>query len=174
MARILRYAKFAEESEFAESPAPSPDITVDIASANMDTPSDTQQIWDGGIGRGQRLHRPGYYSTSGNVVVAVDVHTVAWFLRWALGGYAYTSEGGDGDLHLHEFWGVTDTVLPTFATWLGKDVFEHRFEGCSISQLQLEVSDGYAQVTLDLVGGRDARETIDQSVLDQLPLPPPD
>lgn len=173
MSRILRYCKFAEEATVGEDPAPSPQITTDIASATLDAPSDTQQVWGGGIGRSARTHRPGYYSTSGNIVLPVDVHTVARFLKWALGGYVFTADTPEVGTNLHEFYGSTDTELPSFAALLGKDLFEHRFAGCMVSQLALAVSDGYAQITLDVLGGKDANATLDQEVLGDLPLPPP-
>lgn len=173
MTKILRYLKLAEEASYAVEPIPTPQITLDIASSTIDVPSDTQAIWEGGIGRGPRTHRPGYYSVSGNVVVAVDVHTVAFLLKWALGGYVFTADSPTTGTNLHEFYGARDIVLPSFTSWLGKDVFEQFVRGCTASQLTLEVSDGYAQLTMDVLAAQDGRGTLDEAVLDQLPLPPP-
>ncbi|MFW6090527.1 MAG: phage tail tube protein [Actinomycetota bacterium] len=173
MSKVLRYAKFAEETEFNVDPAPDPEITVDIASSTIDVPTDTQAIWEGGIGRGPRQHRPAYYTTSGNVVVPVDVHTVGWFLKWALGGYVFTEDTPEAGVNLHEFYGGTDLELPPFTTWLGKDVWEQIVRGCMVSQLQLQVSDGYAQITLNLLGGKDSKGSLDDDVLGQLPDAPP-
>lgn len=170
--RILRYAKFAEEADYAVVPA-SPQFTVDIGSTTVDVPSDTQLLFEGGIGRGIRLHQPGWYSPAGNVVYMGDVDTLAPLLKWTLGGYQFTSEGGAGDLNLHECWGARETILPSFTTWLGKDVFEQVVRGGVASQLQLQVSDGYLQATVDGLFSRDERGTLDEDVLASLPLPPP-
>ena len=171
--QILRYLKLAEEDSFAETPSPSPQVTLDIASATIDVPTDTQDIWEGGIGRGPRTHRPGFYSVSGNAVVAADVHSLGWLLRWALGGYVFTADEPEVGTNLHEFYGSRDIELPSFVAWLGKDIWEQVVRGCMATQLLVEVSDGYAQVTLDVLAARDAKGTLDQEVLEQLPLAPP-
>ena len=173
MSKILRYAKFAEEATYRADPSPAPQFTVDIASASLDSPSDSQLVWEGGLGRGPRTHRPGYYSTAGNVALALDLHTIGWLLRWTLGGAAFTTAGGTGGLNLHEFYGSDDTLLPSFVVWLGKDVFEHAFKGCVASQLSLEVSDGFCQATLDVVGAEDAKGALDPAVVASLPLAVP-
>lgn len=171
---ILRYAKFAEEGELLEDPLPAPQFTVDIQSAGLDVPGDTMLTYEGGIGRGPRLQRPGFYAPSGDVAWGADPHTVGWALKWALGGYAYTADGGTAIGHnLHEFWGATDTVLPSFTCWLGKDIFEHVFRGLAAGQLALEVADGFANLTLETAGSRDEKGTLDTSPLASLPLPPP-
>lgn len=173
MSTILRYIKLAEEATYAADPAPAPQITMDIASSTIDTPADTQAVWEGGIGRARRTHRPGFYSPGGNFVVAADVHTVAYLLKWALGGYQFTADTPTLGTNLHEFYGVDDTELPSFAVWLGKDVFEQVVHGCVASQLVLEVSDGYAQVTVDVLAAQDEKGVLDTGVISQLPLPPP-
>lgn len=174
MSKILRYAKFAEEAAFdLAAAAPAPQFTVDIASATLDVPADTQAMWEGGIGRGPRSHRPGYYSLSGNVVHAADVHTLGWWLRWGLGGYVFTADDPVAGTNQHEAYGSTDTALPSFAAWLGKDVWEQVVRGCMVSQLQLAVSDGYAQLTVEILGAKDAKGALDETVLSRLPLPPP-
>lgn len=156
MAKILRYAGFAADDALPTTPAPA-DWHVDIASATLDSPSDAHLEYEGGFGRGRRVHRPGFYAPSGNVVYATDVKTILSVLRWTLGGYAFTA---DSPHNLHELWGDEDRELPTFTTRLGKDLFEHVFVGCVVNSLQLEVSDAFAQITLDLVSAKDYKATL--------------
>lgn len=171
MPKILRYAKFAELPAFdLASALPTPEFTQDIASSSIDVPSDTELIWEGGIGRGRRSHAPGYYNVPGNVVIPTDIHTLPWLLKWTLGGYTFT-DVTDG-LNIHELYAVHERELFPFVTWLGKDVFEQIVRACTASQLTIEVSDGYAQATLEQVGAKDEKGTLDQQILDELPLPP--
>lgn len=165
MTQIYRYAGFAEETTYNEDPTPAPDFYADIASASLDTPSDTELVYAGGISRGPRLHRPGYYSPAGNVVYADSVNTIARALRWALGGYVFT---GDSPLNTHEMYATEDTLLPSFAIRIGKDNFEHRFRGCAINTLQLSVSDGFAQMTLDVGSAQDEKAALTPDVIDLL------
>lgn len=165
---IFRYAGFAEESEYGESPAPDAVFHLDIMSASLDAPTEPEMMFEGSIGRGQKTHRPGFYSPSGNTVVAVDVRTVAWFLKWALGNYVYTA-GTEPALNTHEIYRTDNNILPSFCSRIGKDVFEHVFSGCSINELTLEVSDGFAQLTVDIMSKVDSSATL--QTIDQLILP---
>lgn len=173
MSKILRYAKFAEVASFdLEAALPSPQFTVDTAGTGLDVPADTQLIWEGGIGRGPRSHAPGFYALSGNIEQAADIHTLAWWLKWTLAGYAFTVDTPEMGTNLHETWGATDLELPPFVGWLGKDLFEQVVRGCMVSQLQLQVSDGFLTLTPDIIAAKDAKGTLDESVLDQLPIVP--
>lgn len=156
---IFRYAGFAEEATYGESPAPDAVFHLDIASASLDAPTETEMMFEGSIGRGRTKHRPGFYSPSGDVVVAIDVRTAGWFLKWALGNYVFT-EGTDPALNTHEIYRSDNNILPTFCSRIGKDVFEHVFSGCSINELTLEVSDGFGQLTVDILSQKDGKATL--------------
>ena len=84
MANILRYAGFIKESQYGVRAAGDP-FHVDIASATLDAPSDTNLIYGGGLGKSVRTYRPGYYSPSGNVVYAFDVETIGFILEMRSG-----------------------------------------------------------------------------------------
>jgi hypothetical protein len=174
MVQVLRYAAFAEESEYNEDPTPEPVMWADIASATLDTPSDTELTYEGGLSRGVRLHRPGFYAPSGNVVYADSVDTIHRAFRWALGGYAFT---GDSPLNLHESYATEfidqEQGVPSFATRIGKDIFEHRFRGCVVNSLELAVEDSFAQVTLDIASAQDEKGALDDTVIDKLAATPP-
>ncbi|HSW42697.1 MAG TPA: phage tail tube protein [Patescibacteria group bacterium] len=89
MLPIARYAGFGEETVYGTAvPAV---VHVDIASATLDAPSDTESYYTGGLGRGTRTRRPGYYAPAGNLVYGWDIRTIARLLRWTLGGYRFTT-----------------------------------------------------------------------------------
>lgn len=260
MTERLRYLGFAEEVTYNPDTPPAVVQHVDIASATLDTPPDTELVYAGGLGRAPRTRRPGYYAPGGNIVYAFDIKTIGWLLKWALGNYVYTggttpataeilqlylggATGGDfvlGDgeevtdpiaynanaatidtaietlygaekvavatntdfdltfvvavkksglvahfggltgatdptltittpyvsaKNLHEIYGDHDAILPSFRAWLGKDnlddtAFEHIFAGCTISQLVIEVSDGFAMATADIIATKDSKGDI--------------
>jgi len=68
-------------------------------------------------------------------------------------------------LNLHELYGTHGTELTPFTARIGKDNldetdFEHVISGCVISQLVIEVSDGFAMATADIIGAKDSKDTI--------------
>lgn len=153
MAKILRYLGLAEETTFAE-PAEA-EFHVDIASATLDSPSDTHLDFESSMGRGARIHRPGFYSPSGNIVYAFDIKTIRWLLKWTLGGYVFTDQD-----NLHEIYASDNTDLPSFTARLGKDLFEHVFTGCKINSLEISVEDSFCQATAELVAVKDSKAVL--------------
>lgn len=157
MAEVLRYLGVCEENEFAESPAPAAVIHVDIASASLDVPGDTEMIYGGGLSRGPYIHRPGFYSPSGDIVYAFDIRTIGFLLKWALGGYSF---GAGSPLNTHTIYGSSKNILDSFCARLGKDVFEHVFSGCVINTLTLKVEGAYCELTAAIIAAKDAKATL--------------
>ena len=151
----MRYVGFAEEATYRPVVPPAAVFHVDIASASLDVPSDPNLHFEGGLYRGLKTIRPGYYVPGGNIVYPADIRTIAYILKWALGNYKYTV-GGAG-INTHEIWSVEELVLPSFTARLGKDNFEHIFTGCIINSLELKVEGEYFYLTLDVVGGKDSK-----------------
>lgn len=164
MAQRVRYLGFAEEDSYNQSPAPEAVLVVDIASSSLDTPADTQMLYQGGLSRGIRTHRPGFYAPTGNIVYAWDIQTIGWFLKWALGGYVFTSEGGavagTEKFNLHEIYGEEDSVMKSFCARVGKDLFEHIFSGCVINGLSLATEGEFCQLTADIVAAKDSKGAV--------------
>jgi len=156
----LRYFGFAEESDYGESSPPEATIIVDQASSGLDTPADTQLLYEGGLTRGIRTHRPGFYAPTGNIVYAWDIGTIGWLLKWALGGYVFTSAGGEGGLNLHELYGSEESIMKSFCARLGKDVLEHIFSGCAINSLELVADADFCNATVDVIAAKDAKGNI--------------
>jgi len=158
---ILRYAGFVEETSYAESPAPAAAFCVDETSASLDAATEAQIVYEGSLGRGSRVHRPGFYAVDGDIEYAFDARTIGWLLKWALGGYAFSGSGP----YTHEIYGNDDVFLPSFACHLGKDKldgsnFEHVFSGCVIDSLELSVEDGYTMAKAAIKAAKDSKGTI--------------
>lgn len=156
----LRYFGFAEESDYAEESPPEAVIIVDQASSSLDTPADTQLLYEGGLSRGIRTHRPGFYAPTGNIMYAWDIGSIGWLLKWALSGYVFTSAGGEGTLNLHELYGSEESIMKSFCARLGKDIFEHVFSGCAINSLELVAEGDFCIATIDIGAAIDAKDTL--------------
>lgn len=155
---VRRYVGLAGEAEYGESPPPEAKVHLDITSATLDPPSDTQMFYGGGLQRSARLSRPGFYSPEGDIVYACDVNSVGYLLAWALGGYLYRDGDGDeADQNRHEIWGTGENVLPSFCARVGKDHFEHVFSGCVVGSLELSVEDEFVQVTASINAKKDRK-----------------
>lgn len=170
---IRRYCGITEETEYGQNPAPAAQVHLDIASSSLDPPSDTNIIYEGGARRSARIYRPGFYAPAGNVVYGLDVRTIGWFLKWALGNYSYHAGGGTGDLNLHEFYGSEAVILPSFCARVGKDIFEHVFSGCIVNSLEINVGDALCMATVDILAQKDSKAAIQTGALlfpDEYPL----
>ena len=144
----IRYAGLAEEYSFNPVTPPDAIFHIDIGSATLDVPTDPNLHFEGGLYRGRKIIRPGFYAPTGNIVYPVDIRSIAYILKWALGSYVFT-DGGEG-ANTHEIYGIEDLVLPSFCTRLGKDNFEHIFTGCVINSLEIKIEGEYVFITADI------------------------
>ncbi|SDG74087.1 hypothetical protein SAMN04489735_100258 [Aneurinibacillus thermoaerophilus] len=156
MADILRYAGFAEETEFNGSTIPAERFHVDIASASLDIPASKNVTVPGGLGKGAKRKVNTYNYPTGAVEYAVDLNTIGFFLKMTLGGYKFTS----GTLNQHEFYGDKNAIPRSFITTVGKDRFEHLFTGCVVESMEINVSDSVVTATVNIVGAKAQRRTI--------------
>lgn len=159
MPNVLRYAGFKKEESYGVRGTGEPAFHVDIASASLDTPSDVHMVYSGGLGKSARTFRPGFYSPAGNVVYAFDIDTIANVLKWTLNGYNFKA-GEAGGLNTHKIWANNSVTLDSLAVDLGKDVFEHQFQGCVIGSLEINVENEFCQATIDIKAKKDAKQTI--------------
>ncbi|KKK67680.1 hypothetical protein LCGC14_2951660, partial [marine sediment metagenome] len=166
MVQRLRYFGSVKETTFNEATPPVATAHVDIASATLDTPSEPDIIYAGGLQRTAKTRRPGFYAPAGNVVYAFDIDSIGEYLRYALGGYVFTAATPEATLNTHEFYGDASATLPSFVARLGKDKladntnFEHVFSGCTLNSLSIAVSDALAEATLDIQAAQDSRADI--------------
>jgi hypothetical protein len=169
---VFRYAGFGNEAQFGTAvPA---EFHVDMKSATLDAPSKVESYYAGGLSRGVRTRRPGYYRPAGNIVYAWDIRTIAAMLRWALGGYVFTP-GGSADLNTHEIYPSNDVILPSFTSRIGKDVFEHVFAGCVVDSLEIDFAAEFLMATMVVSAQKDSKAALaaDEAVLllpDEFPL----
>jgi len=159
----IRYLGFAEEDAYNQETHPEAALMVDIASSSLDVPADTQMLYAGGLSRGIRTHRPGFYAPAGNVVYAWDIRTIGWFLKWALGGYVFTA-GALEEHNTHEIYAAENAIMQSFCARVGKDLFEHVFGGCVINSLSLATEGEYCQLTAEIIAAKDSKAAIKTSV----------
>lgn len=168
----IRYAGFAEEYSFNPDTPPDAIFHIDIGSATLDVPADPNLHFEGGLYRGRKIVRPGFYAPAGNIVYPVDIRSIAYILKWALGNYVFT-DGGEG-ANTHEIYGIEDLVLPSFCTRLGKDNFEHIFTGCVVNSLELKIEGEYVFIAADIIAARDYKGAVkaiaDLLLFDEYPL----
>jgi len=100
---IYRYIGFGEESVFGTLvPAV---FHIDPASGTLDSPAENELVYEGGLGRGLKTHRPGPYVPQGNLEFAWDINIIALLMRLVLGNADTTDDTTP----------VTDEAHPTGA-----------------------------------------------------------
>jgi len=156
MSNVLRYLGFAEETTYNQALSPDAMMHLDIASSSLDAPADTELIYPGGLGKVARTRKAGFYTPSGDIVVAVDIRSIGYFLKYALHGYVFTA----GDPNLHELYGDNEQLLDSFVARLGKVQFEHVFSGCCINSLRIAVEGEFCMLTIGVNSAKDAKATI--------------
>jgi len=72
---------------------------------------------------------------------------------------AYTGDYDWGWME-HTIVPVDGNVMPSFTAFLGKDLFEHKFLGCILSQMDFSVEQELANLTLDIMCQKDKKVTI--------------
>lgn len=159
MAEITRYASFAEETSFAEE-AGGQKETLDPESAEFDPSEEDKIVYEGMSGL-DRLAGLGMYMTEGSLSVPVDKYVAPFFFKWALGNYEVS---GDTGAYTHTFSPSTAPTMPTFTSWIGKDILEHVFLGNAVSTIEIEVEDEWANMSVETVGVKDKRGTLQENV----------
>ena len=151
--QILRYVGFGIEDNYGEQVPPIQ--FIDIASSSLDSPTETEIDYTGGLSRGARIHRPGAYIPEGDITYAVDINSIGYLLILVLG--SCIQEGPDDNgLYTYEITNKKNgLVLPSASLYLGKDLFEHQFVGACIDQLELSIEDEYAEATVSFKTSKD-------------------
>lgn len=159
---ITRYLMIGEESEYAVEASKYPE-TLDPESASIDPEEDDKLIYEG-MGGLDRVAGLGVYSTAGEIVIPVDDEATGWFWKWALGGYEVTGtdDGDEGTKapYTHIFHPQLGGLMDSFSAKIGKDIFEHIFLGNVISEIQIEVDNEWALMTVSTLGAKDKKGTL--------------
>lgn len=170
---ILRYFGFNEEALYAEAITNLPEIFLDVVSMGLKPPVNPNIVYEGSMGRSNRIQRPGAYIPAGPINFAVDVESIGWFFKWALGGYVFTA--GDPTPNIHEFYGSDTRLLKSFAAYLGKDLFEQRMQGCKVNNLAVQCGNEFVMANIDVISQKDSGSTAwmrDKTTLTKPEAPP--
>lgn len=152
---INRYLKIAEEKNFGEE-APGPYETIDPESAEIDPAEDDKLVWEGMSGL-DRIAALGAYSTEGSFAHPFDDRVTPLLFKLALGGY-------EKDVDTHIIYPQLNTLMDSFTAAIGKDFMEHKFFGNAITDLELEVAEEWASLSVDIVGAKDAKGELEDTV----------
>jgi len=159
MPTIRRYAGLAEEYSFNIASPPDAIFHIEIASTTLDVPDNPNLVFEGGLYRGRKTIRPGYYVPAGNIVYPIDIRSFGYFMKWALGEYVFTD--GGGGTNTHEMYGKDNNIIPSLCAHIGKDGFgEHIFSGLTINSVEIVIENDYILCTVDMVGAKDTKTTI--------------
>jgi len=96
VAEIFRYFGFKEESVRGVAET-TPEMHCDAKSLSPGMPDDPEMTFEGSMGRGKNIHRPGYYVSSPSAEVGTDIKILNRFLEFALGECDTLTSEGAGD-----------------------------------------------------------------------------
>ena len=103
--------------------------------------------------------KKGFYSPTGSSEYAMDLVSLPYFMRYFAGDYTFT-EGDSSEFNLHEIYQTPKRKLPSFSAFVGKETFEHQFDGLNIDKLGISVSDGLCNCSFDVIGRKDHKGTL--------------
>ena len=156
--QILRYVGIGLENNYGEMVPPVQ--FMDIASSSLDSPTETEIDYSGGLSRGTRVHRPGTYIPEGDLTYAIDIHSIGYLLMLTLGEWTQTGPDEE-EFYTYEMKNKKNGLtLPSASVYLGKDLFEHQFSGACVDQLELSIEDEYAEATVSFNTSKDKKGTL--------------
>ena len=130
---------------------------LEVNSCTLDAPSDADLDIETIEETPSRTKR-GFYSPSGDVVIALDIPTMIDFLYFTFGNKIT-------DDNIYELYPGAARALPSFTAYVGKDDgntndFEHVFYGCVVTKLSLSLSDGIAVATMSVQAQKDGKNPL--------------
>ena len=139
---MSRYFAFAKESSYG-TPNTTAEMYLNAGKCTLDAPKDPTIEVPSFEETPSDLIK-GLYSPSGDVELALDIHSILPILYFTFGQYKFTA-GESDDPNIHEIWAAGCHKLPSFTSMVGKgdcgntdEEFEHQFYGCVISKLSFE------------------------------------
>lgn len=96
VAEIFRYFGFKEEAVRGVAET-TPEMHCDAKSLSPGMPDDPEIIFEGSMGRGKNIHRPGYYVSSPSAEIGTDIKILNRFMEFALGLCDTVTSEGAGD-----------------------------------------------------------------------------
>ena len=136
---MSRYFAFAKESSYG-IPNTTAEMYLNAGKCTLDAPKDPTIEVPSFEETPSDLIK-GLYSPSGDVELALDIHSILPILYFTFGQYKFTA-GETNEPNIHEIWAAGCHKLPSFTSMVGKgdcgntdEEFEHQFYGCVISKL---------------------------------------
>ena len=114
---------------------------------------------DDGGSRSDDIAWAGVAKPSGSTAAKVDLQRMTWYLFGFLDQYLHTA--GEGDLHIHEFWGGENHELPSFGGIAMYDDLKLAIFGLLMDALKLEVSDSAMDVNVDWIYADESSDILD-------------
>lgn len=159
MARNVRYIGVADDPTGVN---PQPQFYLDANEVGLDSPTETEMERESTLGMTNSAKAPGPYIPTGNFVFDSDIGSIGYFLKKLLNGYAFTAgppvsatDPTLTDFHTHEIWANDQRDFEEFCTRVGKDEFEHVFEGCVATSLEVSVERAFVPFTVNINARRD-------------------
>lgn len=170
---MSRYFGFAKESTYG-TPNTTAEMYLNAGKCTLDAPDDPT-IEVPSFEETPSDVKAGLYSPSGDVELALDIHSIMPILYFAFGQYKFTEGATSSDPNIHEIWAAGCHKLPSFTAMVGKgdcgntdEEFEHQFYGCVISKLSFALSNGLATCTASIQAQRDAPGVIQTVDLEEI------
>ena len=164
----MRYFGIARESSFGTPNTNASDyMYFDIGKCGIDPPDDPNIQIDS-IEETPSRQKKGFYSPGGSTELATDINSMLLLLQLAMGGYVYTA-GKSGGLNMHEIYVDSNRILPSATIQVGKDNggthdYEYQTYGNVLSKIGVEISDGIAQTSFDVVAQKDGKAALKSNV----------
>lgn len=148
-----RYIGIKKEAVFGTAET-APTYVLDAESIELDPTGDAAIVYEGASGL-DNLAKATRYESGGSFSIPVDSESVGALMYFALGKDGYT-KSGTAPAITHLFKPAQAPLMDSFTAFVGKDLFEHKFAGCVIGGITLELSDGFLTASVDVIGGKDA------------------
>lgn len=161
---LQRYFRLALEEEFGQLPEIPEWQNYDISNSDINPPDEQYSTFDSAAHRGNIYAAPADYLATGNFTIPADTIGTGYILYGALGQVNTMEEGNQ---YSHEF--TPFRALPTFQVKIGKDTFEHIFEGVALDSLTIEFSDNFLVLSADVQGGKDSKDELAELAVSDLP-----
>lgn len=154
---IFRAFGFAEESERGVAEA-APEMWCDVMNGDLGLPKDPHIMYEGGMGKGNRTHRPGFYNTSPSFEMGFDLKILSRLSHFTLGNRILENTEGDGsptgepDTAKEYLYSSNKILLPSFTIFVVSDVRSYVIPGCIMNKLEVSADKDFLTLKADMEG----------------------
>lgn len=147
-----RYLGIGKETTFGTEVTGAQIKYVDAESAELEASGDSIIIYEGMSGLDSTM-AAGRYSIEGSIALPVDDISIGMIALGVLGGYEKT---GTAPTITHSF-SPDRAKVDTYTFVVGKDIVEQVYTGVAFTGMTIELEDGLATLSADLVGQKDKK-----------------